>query len=95
MRRPVHGESGAHGRIKPLLSGQYADKIGSKFTGMYRQRTVTEPNKPTQYVWDVLPPEPSIPTTPSALSSKPFPASYESMMKYWQRFPPVPNQPVA
>jgi len=43
------------GRIKPLLSGSFANKIASKFTCMFRQRAVTDGKSPTQYVWDVKP----------------------------------------
>jgi len=54
---PEYHESGGQtGRIKPLLSGSYADKIASKFSCMFRQRVIA-PTAGTaaQYVWDVLP----------------------------------------
>jgi len=80
---PEYGESGATtGRIKPLLSGQYADKIGSKFTGMYRQRVIVEAGKPPQYVWDVLPTRVFDSNNTLGIKQPTILASYESMMKH-------------
>lgn len=49
-------EGNPTGRIRPLMTGSYADQLPSKFTCMFRQRTIIgQNNSPTQYVWDVLP----------------------------------------
>ena len=70
------------GRVKPLLTGQPGDKIGSKFTCMFRQRVIAEPNKPAQYVWDVLPKREFDSNNTLGIKQPTILASYESMMKH-------------
>lgn len=81
---PEYNESGGQtGRIKPLLSGSYADKIGSKFTCMFRQRVIaatSNPPSPTQYVWDVQPTRAFDSNNVLGLKSPVIRATYQDMM---------------
>jgi len=79
---PEYNESGGQtGRIKPLLSGSYADKIASKFTCMFRQRVIpATPSTPAQYVWDVQPTRAFDSNNVLGIKAPVIPATYKDMI---------------
>jgi len=80
---PEYDDGGtATGRVKPLLSGQTGDKIGSKFNCMFRQRVIAEKDKPAQYIWDVLPTRAFSSNNSINIKQPAILASYDSMMKH-------------
>lgn len=80
------GESGAvTGRIKPLLSGSYKDKLAANFTCMFGSRIIVTGKGPTetrQFVWDVLPSNKFPYNNTLGIKTPTIPAGYSSLAPY-------------
>lgn len=73
-------EGNPTGRIRPLMSGSYADMLPSKFTCMFRQRV--EGTGPTaKYLWDILPTRAFTSNNALNIKQSPIPATYWDLMK--------------
>lgn len=80
---PEYDDSGNQtGRVKPLIAGQYADKIASKFNCVFRSRIEVDPTtKQPRYLWDVQPTRSFDSTNRLGIVQQTIKASYQSMME--------------
>jgi len=83
---PERNESGGlTGRIKPLMSGSYSDKIASNFTCMFGSRVVVTGTGNTatrEFVWDVLPTNKFEYNNTLAIPTPTIKAGYQSLLPY-------------
>lgn len=87
--QPERTESGvATTRIKPLMSGSFADQIASHATGLFRQRIVTVKDDPKPYyVWDTKPNDVFECNNVFAMEKPTVKADYASIAQYFPSRP--------
>lgn len=80
---PEYDDAGSQtGRVKPLIAGQYADKIASKFNCVFRSRIELDPStKKPIYVWDVQPTRAFESTNRLGITQVTIKATYQSLME--------------
>lgn len=90
---PEYDDSGSQtGRVKPLISGQYADKIASKFNCVFRSRIDFDPQtKKPIYVWDVQPTRAFDSTNRLGITQQTIKASYQALMEAAKINAPTPT----